>query len=193
VVAVARDAAFAFLYPANLECLRELGASVHFFSPLADEPVPADADALYLPGGYPELHACRLSRALRWRESVTGAHRRQMPIYAECGGMMALAEVLVDADGRAWPMAGLMPGRARMENRLAAIGHEAWDTPFGMLRGHAFHYSRMDTLLAPAACTVKHPAQTAGEPVYRIGSLTASYFHAYFPSCAPAAARLFQA
>lgn len=190
-IAIARDVAFSFLYEANLDCLRGIGATLAFFSPLADEPVPADADAVYLTGGYPELHGQTLSQASTWKESIRALHEKQVPIVAECGAMMAMAETLVDSEGNAWPMAGLLPGTVQMQARLAAIGPQALDTPHGTLRGHAFHYSRFDTPLAPAAQTVKHPSGQAGEAVYRLGSLTASYFHSYFPSCPAAAARLF--
>eukprot|EP01032_Pedospumella_encystans_P023631 gene23631-26746_t len=107
-IAIARDAAFMFLYPANLETLAGLGATLEFFSPLADEPVPAGADAVYLPGGYPELHAEKLAYAQRWQESIRAAHRDGTPIVAECGGMMALAETLVDKAGAAWNMAAVL-------------------------------------------------------------------------------------
>jgi cobyrinic acid a,c-diamide synthase len=190
-IAIARDAAFAFLYPANLDCLRELGAELMFFSPLANQPVPPQADAIYLPGGYPELHAQRLSQADRWQASVRAAHAASLPIYAECGGMMALAESLTDLDGNTWPMAGLLAGRILMQPRLAAIGPQQWATPHGELRGHAFHYSRLETDLAPIARTIRHPAGDPGEAIYRSGTLTASYFHAYFPSCPQAVADLF--
>jgi cobyrinic acid a,c-diamide synthase len=192
-IAVARDAAFAFLYPANLDCLRELGAELMFFSPLANQPLPPQADALYLPGGYPELHAQRLSQAERWQTSLRAAHAAGLPILAECGGMMALAESLTDLDGNTWPMAGVLAGRVSMQTRLAAIGSQQWTTPHGGLRGHAFHYSRLETDLVPSARTVRHPSGDAGEAIYRSGALTASYFHAYFPSCPQAVADLFLA
>lgn len=190
-IAIARDAAFAFLYPANLECLRALGAELAFFSPLADQCVPDNVDALYLPGGYPELHAATLAQATQWKDAMRAAHAARMPILAECGGMMALADSLTDTEGAAWPMAGLLPGQVTMQKSLAAIGSQAWTTPQGELRGHAFHYSRLDTPLAPAARTARHPSGDAGEAIYRCGSLTASYFHAYFPSCPRSVAALF--
>jgi len=190
-IAIARDAAFAFLYPANLDCLRALGASIVHFSPLADEAIPKQADAVYLPGGYPELHAAALADALRWKQSMRQAHAAGLPVYAECGGMMALADSLTGIGGDTHQMAGLLPGRVIMQKRLAALGAQAWQREDGELRGHAFHYSRMETELEPAARTVKHPTGQAGEAIYRRGSLTASYFHAYFPSCPQAAASLF--
>ena len=190
-IAVARDAAFAFLYPANLDCLRHLGATLSFFSPLENTPVPVDADAVYLPGGYPELHAATLSKATIWQDSLRRAHAQNMPIWAECGGMMASINTLVDIDGKSWPMAGLLPGRVVMQNRLAGIGSQALATPAGTLRGHSFHYSRFESDVIPMMHTSRHPGANTGEAVYRHGSLCASYFHAYFPSCPTAAAALF--
>jgi cobyrinic acid a,c-diamide synthase len=190
-IAIARDAAFAFLYPANLECLAALGAALRFFSPLADQPVPDDADALYLPGGYPELYGEALSAAHAWRRSVREAHRCGMPIWAECGGMMALCEAIADHSGRTWTMAGILPGTAVMQSGLAGIGSQALDLPQGALRGHTFHYSRLAHGPAPAGYTRRHPSGTEGEALYRMGSLTASYFHAWFPSCPGAVAALF--
>ncbi|NHZ83751.1 cobyrinate a,c-diamide synthase [Massilia sp. CCM 8695] len=190
-IAIARDAAFAFLYPANLDTLRALGATLAFFSPLADDAVPAQADAVYLPGGYPELHGETLAGAARWRASIRAAHAAGMPIVAECGGMMALADSLADQAGAVWPMAGLLEGSVTMQARIAGLGSQGLETPQGLLRGHTFHYSRLETGIAPKAHTVKHPSGASGEAVYRAGSLTASYFHAYFPSCPDAVAALF--
>ena len=190
-IAVARDAAFAFLYPANLRTLSDLGANVIWFSPLADEPVPATADAVYLPGGYPELHAQALSQAQNWKVSIAHAHAMGTPIYAECGGMMALADTLTDQAGARWPMAGLLSGHMAMQERLAGIGSQGLATPHGVLRGHTFHYSTLTTTQVANAHTIKHPGGAAGEAVYKTGSLTASYFHAYFPSCPAAVAALF--
>jgi cobyrinic acid a,c-diamide synthase len=191
-VAVAHDAAFAFLYPANVECLERLGAAVSFFSPLAGEPVPPDATALFLHGGYPELHAATLSRAARFHESIRAAHARGVPILAECGGMMALAESLGDIHGRQWPMAGILAGSTHMQPRLARLGLQLWKTRLGELRGHTFHYSTFTTPLDGAAHTIAHPRGGVGETIYRVGTLTASYFHAYFGSCPQAIAALLQ-
>lgn len=190
-IAIARDAAFAFLYPANLDCLRRLGAKLAFFSPLNNEGIPAESDALYLPGGYPELHAATLADARIWRDSVRTAHGSGLPIWAECGGMMALTESLTDQAGLSWPMAGLLPAKVSMQTRLAGLGSQAMTMPQGVLRGHTFHYSRLTKASEPHSYTSKHPSQVQGEAVYRHGSLTASYFHAYFPSCPAATAALF--
>jgi cobyrinic acid a,c-diamide synthase len=148
--------------------------------------VPAGSQAIFLPGGYPELHGARLARAGRFHDSIRAAHAAGIPILAECGGMMALAESIRDMDGRAWPMAGILPGNTRMQARLAGLGLQSWRTRRGELRGHTFHYSALETPLSAAARASSYPRGTEGEPIYRQGSLTASYFHAYFPSC-PAA------
>ncbi len=190
-VAIARDAAFTFLYPANVACLEALGAHLLWFSPLADEPVPSEADAVLLPGGYPELHAEALAGATRCHASIHAALDAGKPLLAECGGMMALADTLVDLAGRHWPMAGVLRGAARMQRRLAGLGPEAWDTGRGVLRGHAFHHSTLETPLVADAHARSHPRGTRGSAIYRVGSLTASYFHAYFASCPDAVAALF--
>ena len=191
-VAIARDAAFAFLYPANLACLERLGAALSYFSPLAGEPVPADAAAVFLPGGYPELYAETLSCAVRFHDSIRAAHGAGVAILAECGGMMVLADSLGDTQGRQWPMAGLLAGSTHMQPRLAGLGLQAWKTRCGELRGHTFHYSLFTTPLTGVARTSAHPGGTPGETVYRLGALTASYFHAYFDSCPQAVAALLQ-
>jgi cobyrinic acid a,c-diamide synthase len=190
-IAIARDPAFMFLYPANLDALKALGAALTFFSPLADEPVPDGADAVYLPGGYPELHAEALSRSSAWKSSMRAVHAAGIPIVAECGGMMALADTLADQSGAIWPMAGLLTGSVAMQPRLAGLGPQALPTAQGILRGHTFHYSKLTTTVQPAAHTIKHPSAIQGEAWYRAGSLTASYFHAYFPSNPAAVAALF--
>jgi cobyrinic acid a,c-diamide synthase len=190
VVAIARDAAFCFLYPANLDLLEKMGARLRYFSPLANEAVPIDADAVFLPGGYPELHCAELAQAADWQSSVRATHARGLPILAECGGMMVLADGLTDQEGQRWPMAGLLPGEVHMQARLAGLGAHAMPTEQGPVRGHSFHYSRLETPAPAHAHTVKTSNGAQGEAVYRIGSLTASYFHAYFPSNPPAVAAL---
>jgi cobyrinic acid a,c-diamide synthase len=189
-VAIARDAAFCFIYAANLDTLRSLGARMLFFSPLADEPVPEGVDAIWLPGGYPELHGAALSQAGRWQASIRAAHAAGLPILAECGGMMAVAESLTDQDGQSWTMAGLMPGQVLMQKRLGGLGSQGLATSQGVLRGHTFHYSHLETPLAPVARTVKYPSGSEGEAVYKVGSLSATYFHAFFPSNPQATAAL---
>jgi len=191
VIAIARDAAFAFLYPANLSCLEELGARLVYFSPLANEPIPEQADAVYLPGGYPELHGKCLSEAQQWIASIQAFHAAQKPIYAECGGMLSLVETLSDSTEQTWAMAGLLPGRITMQKRLAALGMQSMNTPSGELRGHTFHYSKFESNFPAADWTLRQRDQEQGEAIYRKQGLHASYFHAYFPSNPVASAAFF--
>lgn len=195
-IAVARDAAFSFIYPANLALLEALGAHVSFVSPLADEPVPASAHALYLPGGYPELHAATLAgnmhKAARTAASIREHAAKNKPIVAECGGMLYLLETLTDVNGESTPMLGLLPGHATMQARLAALGMQALDTTHGTLNGHTFHYSRMTTALTPQRYTRHAQSDAQGEPVWRHGSIFATYMHGYWPSNPALVAALFR-
>jgi cobyrinic acid a,c-diamide synthase len=191
IIAIARDAAFGFIYPANLDTLRELGAELAFFSPLAGEVLPA-CDAVWLPGGYPELHAAQLAaRDDLWR--ALQAHvAAGKPLLAECGGMMVLFRQLTDKAGVRHLMAGLLPGETVMQQRLAALGMQSAELPEGRLNGHTFHYSKCDTPLAPLI-RARDGEGHEGEAIYRVGRLTASYVHFYFPSNPEATARLFLA
>lgn len=190
-IAVARDAAFAFIYRANMEVLVAMGAELVEFSPLADQALP-ECDALWLPGGYPELHARQLADNLPMLLAIRAHHAEGKPILAECGGLMACMDTLVDGDGQAHRMLGLLPGRALMAGKLTGLGLQSLATPHGELRGHTFHHSRLETELEHVARTVRNRTGTAGESVYRQGSLTASYYHAYFPSAPAAVAALFR-
>lgn len=188
-IAVARDAAFSFLYPANLELLCALGAELRYFSPLTDRALP-EADAVYLPGGYPELHAAQWSANGAMHAALRAHDAAGKPLLAECGGMMALFETLTDREGRRHAMAGLLPGETAMQPRLQALGLQAVDLADGELRGHSFHYSRLSTPLS-AALPARNPNGAEGEAVFRRKALTASYIHFYFPSNPQAAAGLF--
>ena len=108
-IAVARDLAFAFSYEAVLRGWRQAGAALSFFSPLADEAPDADADAIYLPGGYPELHAARLAANRTFIDGLRGAAKNGVWLYGECGGYMVLGDGLIDAAGERHAMAGLLP------------------------------------------------------------------------------------
>jgi cobyrinic acid a,c-diamide synthase len=190
-IAVARDAAFAFLYQVNLDLLRALGAQLEFFSPLADQAMP-EADALYLPGGYPELHLAPLAANQAMQQSIRDHHARGKPILAECGGMLYLLDSLTDDAGERATMVGLLPGQAALQKRMANLGMYSVSLPEGTLRGHSFHYSRMETTLEPIAQAVGQPGTRHSEPAYRVGRLHASYLHHYFPSNPEAVAHLFK-
>ena len=189
-IAVARDAAFCFVYPANLDLLSEAGAELRFFSPLAGDALP-DCDAVWLPGGYPELHLANLS-ARHDLHAALRAHRDAgKPILAECGGLLFALESLADRDGNEAPMAGLFSGRAVLQSRLVALGLQSVDMPEGVLRGHTFHYARAWIDAKPLAQASNPNAGPGQEAVYRERRLTASFVHFYFPSNPLAAMRLF--
>lgn len=179
-IAVARDAAFAFIYPANVTCLEDMGAQIAWFSPLADSTLP-ECDAVWLPGGYPELHLTELAQNAPMRAAIRAHHAADKPILAECGGMLYCVDTLDDGRGDAAAMLGLMPGRATMQGRLAGLGLQSVDLPGGTLRGHTFHYSRLETPLVPYGHALNKGC-SEGEAIYRHGSLLASYIHFYFRS-----------
>lgn len=191
-IAVARDAAFSFLYRANLDCLQALGATLTFFSPLADQHLP-ETDAIYLPGGYPELHLPQLAENQSMKTALAAHHAASKPMVAECGGMMVLLQSLTSTDGKSFAMTGLLAGHAVMQSSLANLGLHHAQLPEGRLRGHTFHYSQMRD--GPAQITQSEATRHSGkaESVFQQKRLTASYLHWYFPSNPTATARLFLA
>lgn len=188
-IAVARDAAFGFLYQANLDLLEQMGAQLRFFSPMADTALP-EADSLYLPGGYPELHLEALSGNTAMRAAIQAHHQAGKPILAECGGMLSLLDSLSDLQGQRAAMLGIVPGHAAMQPRLTALALQSATLPEGTLRGHTYHHSRLETDLAPISQGVCPNGGATSEAVFRIGRTTASYFHFYFASNPLAAAQL---
>ncbi|HYL19011.1 MAG TPA: cobyrinate a,c-diamide synthase [Burkholderiales bacterium] len=191
-IGVARDAAFSFIYPANVDLLRDMGAEVVFFSILEDDTLPA-VDGLWLPGGYPELHLDRLGGNASMKAAIRSHHEHGKPILAECGGMLYALDSLTTTDGQRTEMAGLMPGHAVMQRRLTSLGLQSVELPSGALRGHTFHHSRLESDMEPCErgrCPLGGPTS---EAVYQVGSLVASYVHFYFPSNPAACAALFRA
>lgn len=189
-IAVAQDAAFAFLYRANLDLLTAMGAELHFFSPLADTGLPL-ADALYLPGGYPELHLAALAANTGMKAAIYAHHAANKPLVAECGGLLYLLESLTNKAGESAPMVGLLQGNATLQPRLANLGLHSVSLPQGEIRGHTFHYSRLETPMQAIATSVSKRAGGRGEAVYQVGRLHASYLHLYFPSNPVVTAQLF--
>lgn len=153
-IAIARDDAFAFLYRHWLEDWHAAGAELSFFSPLADAPPAADADAIILPGGYPELHAGRLAAAANFRSGLIAARDRGTLIYGECGGFMVLGQSLTDQEGITHAMTGLLPLASRIDRPRRVLGYRRLQhrSPLPWppaLRGHEFHYSSADAAAAP--------------------------------------------
>jgi cobyrinic acid a,c-diamide synthase len=186
-IGIARDEAFCFYYPENLEALEAAGAELIFFSPLRDSRLPPGIAGLYLGGGYPELHAEALAANESLRCEIREAAAAGLPAYAECGGFMYLA---AGVDG--WPMCGVFPAAARMLPRRRALGYRevtvAADGPLGpagtIARGHEFHYSEMDPPAAlPRACTLRRPGgEELGPEGCRVHNVVGSYVHLHFAS-----------
>ena len=191
-MAVARDAAFSFIYPANIDCLQQLGAQVVFFSPLQDAALPP-CDALWLPGGYPELHAEQLAANAPMRASLQAHVAANKPVWAEGGGMVALSQSFTPTDGPCQQLWGLLPGHATQQRRLAGLGPQQLAWQGHTLRGHTFHYSTVAGDMPEVARTAR-PGDAAapgmGEALYRHGSIHASYFYAWFASSPAAVAAL---
>lgn len=151
-IGVARDAASTFYYQENLELLRKNGARLIFFSPLADTRLPDGISGLYLGGGYPEVFADGLEANRSMRAEIKALSRKGLPIFAECGGLMYLADKLVNKDGKRFRMAGVFPWTTRMLAKRAALGYREVDISSGCpmlkqggkVRGHEFHYSTMN-------------------------------------------------
>ena len=190
-IAVAKDSAFAFVYRANLELLQEMGAKLHFFSPLNDASLP-QADSLYLPGGYPELYLQQLAQNNSMHEAIRAHHGVGKPVVAECGGMLYLFDSLTDKEGHHADMVGLLSGHASMQTRLTNLGLHSVELPEGKLHGHTFHHSKLETDLKPVTLSRSSRKRGRGEAVYRQQRLHASYLHMYFPSNPEASARLFR-
>lgn len=189
-IGVARDQVFAFLYHSNLDLLVEMGAQIKFFSPLNDSALP-EVDALYLPGGYPELHIESLAANESMKADVCSHYAAGKAIVAECGGMLYLLDSLSDNEGLTGSMAGVLPAKAEMQTRLTNLGLHSVVLPEGELRGHTFHHSKMQCDLDPVAYTKPARHHGTAEAVYRQERLTATYLHFYFPSSPETSARLF--
>jgi cobyrinic acid a,c-diamide synthase len=199
-IGIARDHAFQFYYAENLELLREAGADLVEWSPLADGE-PPDVDGLYFGGGYPELDAQRLADNARCRKTVRRfALDDGRPVYAECGGLMYLAESLEDADGRVHEMVGLLPARVTMRPPRMSLGYLGVTltapTPLGpagtVARGQEFHFSTLSPVPAsvPRAYDVTAPGGATRAEGYVVGPALMSYVHLHFASN-PALARGF--
>lgn len=197
-IGVARDAAFQFYYPENLDLLRRAGADLVPWSPLSE--TPPEVDGLYIGGGYPEVHARALAANAGARRAVAELASSGAPIYAECGGLMYLAESLEDMEGVAHPMVGVLPARVSMAPRGLTLGYRevrmVADTPIGgpgvVARGHEFHRSTLEEVPAavPRAYRVAGPGCPEAAEGYVVGRVLMSYVHLHFGS-SPDLARRF--
>lgn len=184
-IALAQDAAFSFTYPHVLTGWRQAGAEILPFSPLADEAPDPSADLVWLPGGYPELHAGQIAAATRFMEGLR-AHSQTRPVHGECGGYMVLGAGLVDKDGTRHAMAGLLGLVTSYETRKLHLGYRRAVLAGAMpghaagvaLRGHEFHYSTIkDQPDAPLAHVADADGSTVAETGSRRGHVTGTFFH----------------
>ncbi|CAM2865502.1 cobyrinate a,c-diamide synthase [Vibrio rarus] len=190
-IAIARDTAFSFIYQANLDCLHELGARLRFFSPLKGEPVPL-CDALYLPGGYPELYLDNLSANHSLKVQIKAHIDADKPVVAECGGMLYLNHTLTDLQGKSATMCGVLDAHSQMQPSLAALGLVEGELAHGSkLRGHTFHYSKTESQ-QPTLCTPVSQYGRESDPVWLHNKVVASYIHWYFPYNPALVAQMFK-
>ena len=188
-IAVARDQAFCFLYRDNLDLLADYGAELIFFSPLHDDALPAGAQGLILPGGYPELYARALSENESMRRSVAEAIQGGLPCLAECGGFLYLHRELEDMEGRSWPMVGVLNARAYRTPRLGRFGYITLtakaDTAFlpagETVRGHEFHYFESESC-GDALHAQKLTGSRGWDCGHSRGNLLMGFPHLYYPS-----------
>lgn len=180
-IAVARDLAFSFIYQANTRLLEEMGATLSYFSPLKDTQLP-EADALWLPGGYPELYAAQLAANTQLQTQIADFYNADKPVLAECGGFLYCLHELVDLDNQHHKMLGLLNGQGSMSGKRGCQGMQKAILPEGEIHGHAHHRSRaiMQVDAIGYGQRQRHPAP--GEAIYRAKKLTASYLHLFFPS-----------
>ncbi|MFT4777181.1 MAG: cobyrinic acid a,c-diamide synthase [Oleispira sp.] len=190
VVAIAKDDAFSFIYQANVLILKELGAEVKFFSPLQDAVIP-EADALWLPGGYPELHAQKLAENFSMLKSMKEFSDAQKPILAECGGFLYCLEDLTDLNDETHVMASILAGQGAMKGKRGCQGMQTAIFPEGEVRAHAHHRSRSFNLPEALSHGRRQRHSAPGEAIYRHNNLNASYLHLFFPSNPKAISCLF--
>ncbi|WP_336782240.1 cobyrinate a,c-diamide synthase [Paenibacillus illinoisensis] len=202
VIAVARDAAFNFYYPDNLELLEAAGARLKYFSPLAGDGIPTEADGIYLGGGFPEEFAALIADNVSFLEGLREAVRSEMPLFAECGGYMVLAETLTNREGLTYNMAGIIPAQVQMQVKRAALGYRearAVEDSFllkkgEVVRGHEFHYSIMTY---QEEGDIPYAYETKGlrgmkQEGYARGNVVAGYTHVHLGSHPGAAGRWVQ-
>ena len=188
VIAVAKDEAFCFFYEDNLTELKNAGANLVFFSPLHDAKIPENADGLYLPGGYPELHLEELSQNTSMLESIRNAYNNKMPIFAECGGFMYLQKSIEDKDGKVYITSNVFDGDLKYKGRPVRFGYVSLKekSPNFLkegeeIKGHEFHYYDCDDNGCDVICTKPFTGKEY-EAVKTNENIWAGFPHLYFPS-----------
>jgi cobyrinic acid a,c-diamide synthase len=191
-IGIASDPAFSFYYEDNLDLLQEQGAEIVRFSPMHDNHLPHDLDALYIGGGYPELYAEQLSNNQQMVREIRTFAISGKPVYAECGGMLYLSTNLSIADGRIYPMAGVLPLAIEMTGKLVQFGYVtvefSEDCLLGakgtLIRGHSFHYSRVASKGEMATSYRIQYSMSGKEELegFRWNNVLASYVHLHFRS-----------
>lgn len=183
-IAVAHDIAFSFTYPHLLDDWHDCGAEIEIFSPLADQAPSDHCDAVFLPGGYPELHAGTLAKAQTFLSGLRTAAGRGARIYGECGGYMVLGRAMIDADGHSHAMANLLDHVTSFAERQLHLGYRSLTTlqdgPWqGPLRGHEFHYSKLvePGRDAPLFRHVDSKGENEGTAGGQRGLVMGSYMH----------------
>ena len=197
-IAIALDKAFSFYYQDSLDLLEAWGAELVPFSPLADESLPPQVGGVYIGGGFPEMFARELAENRPMLESVRQALARDLPVYAECGGLMYLGQSLSDLEGADFPMVGAIPVVSSMSNSRLTLGYReveaCADTPLlesgQRIRGHEFHWSVLEETPDPGQAVYRVVDQENRLEGFRIGSIWASYIHIHLGS-APGLARRF--
>lgn len=193
-IAIARDKAFSFIYRANIDLLTAMGANLHYFSPVNGDPLPP-CDALYLPGGYPELSLSALAQNTVLIRQIQQHIEQGKPCLAECGGMLYLNRSLTQLNGETTALCGVLDADSVMQPKLAALGMVEADLSSQQsgetLRGHTFHYSTTDS----SEAVLTQPLSQRGrktDPVWFKNNLIASYIHWYFPSNPALVAKIFK-
>ncbi|WP_299805254.1 cobyrinate a,c-diamide synthase [uncultured Shewanella sp.] len=189
-IAVAKDAAFSFIYHDNITLLKHLGAEICYFSPIKDTAMPT-ADSLYLPGGYPELHLNLLSENSTMCRSILEHINSNKPTLAECGGMLYLLEELTTKSKTMAKLVGALPGRAVMQPRLQGLGMLSAEINGHTMTGHCFHYSKSSLELTPIAIASQAGKTKMQEKVFLQHNTLASYVHWYLPSAPELVCQLF--
>ncbi|MEI6859168.1 MAG: cobyrinate a,c-diamide synthase [Shewanella sp.] len=190
-IAISSDTAFSFIYQANIDLLIEMGANLSFFSPIEGERLPV-CDALYFPGGYPELFLQQLELNSELKIQIREHVSSNKPILAECGGMLYLNKSLADVEGNSIEMTGILDACSHMQTKLAALGLVEGEIIKGeMFRGHTFHYSKTESTEGVRCYPVSQRGRKL-DPVWQKGNTLASYIHWYFPSNPSLVTRIFR-